>query len=168
MASGNLNGGVKIVNDSSLGPWTYGSYNNFNTAGSGLANRAISPATYIDLAELTLAGLPIYNLGDIIGQSANITGLSVQYSKDGVTTSYSLRTFAYPSYRLTKLLTDKITSAYNKINYVKRDIVDLNKQLVRQDIIVTNTKKIDNSLSDSKDYGYLIGSVPSSADGILR
>lgn len=129
IASGSRNGGVQIIQDSSLAPWTYANYTNYNTAGQQIATRAVATCTTIDTADITIAGLPVFNIGDALGDTANITGLSAQYGINGFTTSYNLKTFAYAANRITKLLTDKITNIYNKVNYNKKAIVDLSKKI---------------------------------------
>lgn len=169
-ATGSIPGGLKIIKDDSLAPWTYGSYLNYSTACTQLALRGSAPSTKIDLSDITVAGLPDYNLGDPIGQSAVITAISAQYGPDGFTTSYQLRTFAFPPQRITKLLQDKITKTSNALNYAKKQIVNLNnsRQEEKEDSINKSSEISDvlTSLSNIDDFGYMAALVRPSASGI--
>ncbi len=157
-ASGSIPGGVRIINDSSLAPWTYGSYANFQTAGQNIVNNSVSTLVNIDSADLSIAGLPKYNIGGSIGVSANINGISIQLGTDGLVTNYNIKTFSLPAGRLTKLTTDKITSAFIGIDYAKKDI---NLDLLNRDDTgnkTNNRRNIRDALRDlatSQDGAYL-------------
>jgi len=146
VASGSENGGIKVVRDSSLGPWTYGNYENFLTAGQQLANLAVVTDILVDSAELTVAGLPDFNIGESIGTAANINGLSIQLGAEGLTTRYSIKTFALPNQRLTKLLFDKVNYMNSEINANRRDIVNLDKfvETTKQELLITKPSQLQN------------------------
>jgi len=112
IASGIRCGGIRIIQDSSLAPWTYGGVSGFNTAGTTLVNRSIADSTVIDSADLNIAGLPPFNLADSVATSSQITSASCQFGPDGFSTNYSIRTFAVPANKLSKVLFDKITNIY--------------------------------------------------------
>ncbi len=144
-ATGLNKGPLTIVSDDSLAPWTYGSYAKMNIAGQQLANRAASSVYIIDFGNLNIAGLPAYNLGDKIGLNANITSISIQSSTDGLTTNYGLKTFALPAGRLSKLLTDKITKAFNDVQYAKRQIITIKNKEDDNSNRLTDRKKIESA-----------------------
>jgi hypothetical protein len=129
VASGTRACGVNVVNDDGLAPWTFGGYSKLSQAGTQYVNSVASLATVIDTAEINIVGLPIYNIGDPVGQSAYVAGISFQYGADGVSTKYVLKTFTYPAIRLSKLLYDRTTNVFNRILYTQREIVDLSKVL---------------------------------------
>lgn len=125
IGSGNRPGGVRIIADESLAPWTYGSLSGYNTAGNTIVGRSTSTSTVIDSAELNIVGLPPYNLGDSIGSSSQVTNASCQFGPDGFSTNYSIRTFAQPRNQLSKVLFDRITNAYTTLNYQQKQLVKL-------------------------------------------
>lgn len=116
--------GVNLVEDSSLAPWTYGSTDNMNEAGRQLVS-GISVTSYIvDSADILLAGLPEFNIGQFVGQNSTITSMSFQYGSEGLTTNYQIRTYAYPQDKVTKKLQDKILK------------ISLDEKKPRQSVIV--------------------------------
>lgn len=127
ISSGTRPAGVSLVQDSSLTPWTFGGYNNYELAGQQTADSVVSNATVVDLGDLTVAGWPQFNLGNYIGPASIITGLSIQYGADGLETSYQIKTFAFPPIRITKILSDRIGNLYNSLRTTKKEIIDLNK-----------------------------------------
>lgn len=124
-------GGLNLISDNDLAPWSFGNYTDLETAGGQSAVKAVATSDIIDSAEITNAGLPDYNLGDSLGTNSNITSISLQYGQDGLTTSYSIKTFALPAQRLTKLLFDKITKVWNQTLINQREIVDADKGISR-------------------------------------
>lgn len=89
-------GGTAYIVDDSLNPWTYGGFAGMNMAGTGIAYAALADKHIIDNTSFTLAGLPLYNLGDIIGDSSNINQLSLNFGADGLSTNYAAQTYANP------------------------------------------------------------------------
>ena len=159
LASGNINGPINVISDDSLAPWTYGSYAKMDIAGQQLCNRAASSIYIIDFGNLAIAGLPEYNMGDRIGDNANITAMSIQLGTEGLTTNYSLKTFALPIGRLSKLLTDRISRVYNDVQYAKRQIIEVKdeKEEFNKNRL-TDTKKITES--SDLGIGMLLSYVP--------
>lgn len=127
ISSGTRPAGVRIVNDGSLAPWTFGSYDNFEMAGQQMAESIVSNATVIDQGDVTVAGWPMFNLGDFIGEASLITGLSIQYGADGLTTSYQIKTYAFPPVRITKLLSDRISNVYTSLRQTQKQLIDVGK-----------------------------------------
>lgn len=109
IATGTRCGGVNVINDSSLAPWVYGNMNVYNDAGSGIIGRAYNGITSVESAQISIAGMPVYNLGDKFGENANITAITSQVGGDGMTTNYTVKTFTSPRITATKTLQDKFT-----------------------------------------------------------
>ena len=171
LASGTRNGGVQSIVETSLGPWTYGSYSKFNQAGQDLSNKSLTTETVVDLAEITVAGLPLFNIGDPLGSNSIVNGISFQLGPDGFNTTYSIRSFIYPQGRVTKLLTEKITNAYNDIDYAKKQLVILqdrvqNDLLTKPSEITRSNSKGQEDLGVVDNNGYLTSVVPPGVSGI--
>lgn len=96
MASNGKPGGTSYIIDDSLNPWSYAGFTGMNAAGTGIANAALADKYIIDSASFSLAGLPIYNLGDIIGDSSNINQINLNLDSNGLSTNYAAQTFANP------------------------------------------------------------------------
>ena len=126
-ASGVRPGGITLNTNSDLQPCTYGSHAYLDSVGRQTVAKAISTADVLDSADISIAGLPSYNIGTSIGDNANVTSISLQLGIDGLVTNYSIKTFLLPSVRVSKYLQDKITSVQNQANYNKREIINLNK-----------------------------------------
>ena len=113
---------------------------------------------------MTLAGLPIFNLGANVGDNSNITSISFQVGQEGLVTNYSLRTFAVPPGKPSKLLTDKISEVYNETHKNKKDIVNLNKFIGKErNTTITKVSEIqkafDTSISLAESQNPLISIV---------
>jgi len=106
-ATGTRHGGVNVIHDDSLAPWTYGNASVFNDACSGIVGRAFNSTTSVESAQISIAGIPVYNIGEKFGENANITAISISLGPDGLTTNYTIKTFNYPRTALTKTLQDK-------------------------------------------------------------
>lgn len=151
-------GGCKVIRDESLAPWTYGNYANMHSAGRTIASGALSPSTILDLATITNAGLPEFNLGAYIGNNANITAMSLSLDpSNGLTTTYSIQTFSGPFNRVNKMLNDKITKVYTDVtnlqNSLTLDSVDNRDQLITRP---KDAKAVgyNNWEQDAVDYFY--------------
>lgn len=127
IASGAIPGGCRLVMDGSVQPASYGSRGSMLTAGNDIVNTAGSTVTVIDSADVTVAGIPERNLGDIVGGTAVITSLALSYGVDGLSTSYGLRTFVFAPGRVTKKMVDKIVRGFNYPGNTSRTLVDLDK-----------------------------------------
>lgn len=155
-ASGARPGGINIQSNGDLQPATYGSYSYLNTVGSQTVAKAVSVVDVVDNAEITLAGLPVYNIGDTIGINSNITNISLQYGTDGLTTNYTIRTFALPAVRISKSLQDKITLAQNIANKNNSELVNFNNRVVFNSRKIQKESDFDifGSKSKNKEEGY--------------
>lgn len=131
IASGLVHGGTSVIRDDSLAPWTYGGVTNMNNAGVALSNMSLMNKLVIDTASFTVAGLPEYNIGDLLGDNANITALNMNLGTDGLTTSYSLQTFISPLTRMSKILNYKVDELVTLTNKIKKDVVNLDEYISR-------------------------------------
>lgn len=87
-------GKVEYVQDPGLVPWNYGSYSLLGLAGLSIATGYVTNMLISELGSVEVAGIPQYNLGDVLVQSGpNITDINISYNTDGITTTYSFETF---------------------------------------------------------------------------
>lgn len=87
-------GKVRVEQDASLNPWTYGSVEVMNLAGLARVSQAITTGQVYETGALELPGMPNASLGDVLeANGPNVTSVDVRYGADGVTTSYRFHTF---------------------------------------------------------------------------
>jgi hypothetical protein len=170
------NAGTDLISDGDLGPWIFRGSGNLNTAALQTLAKSVADSAIIDSAEITLAGLPVFNIGDKIGNNANITAMSIQYGVDGLTTNYSVKTFAGPT-RTSQLLQNKITEVYNEAIYNRRQIININDKIARNEnnnnqvnkvseITKTIPRSKNNNQGTSSNFGYLTSTVkPANSSG---
>lgn len=126
IATGVVPGGARLVIDSSLQPASYGGLLTMYDAGNDILDAAGSSVTVVDSADVTVAGLPERNLGEIVGDSAVISSISMQYGIDGFTTAYGLRTYVFAPGKVTRLLTDKVAKMFN-VPVQNREKIDFDR-----------------------------------------
>lgn len=122
IASSSRHGGVMVIYDDSLNPKTYGTFAKMVEAGNALANQGLATSTVIDLAQINLAGLPIFNLGDKIGLNSNITNMSLNLSAEGFITTYNLQTSVIPINKLNRVLFEKIATSNHRIGILNKKL----------------------------------------------
>lgn len=120
-------GGVNVIEDSSFHPWGYAGLDKMRQAGMQITNSNVSQANVLDSANFVFAGFPQYNIGEQITDSATITSLSLQVGSDGVSTSYSLRTFALPPFKVNKVLQDQVNQSLLETKTKFREGLNLDK-----------------------------------------
>jgi len=125
IASSSRHGGVAIIIDDSLNPRTYGSVAAMISAGTALAQQGLATSTVIDLAQITLAGLPLFNLGDRIGMNSCITNITYQLGVEGLVTTYSLQTSVLPLNKLNRILFEKIAHSNYRIGMVNKKLKNI-------------------------------------------
>lgn len=158
VATGNVAGPLTVLSDTSLNPATFGNYANMFIAGSGYVGRSLSTSYIMDYGDLSIAGLPIYNIGSNIGVNATIGGISVQVGQDGLITNYSIKTFGLPLGKLSKNLTDKINQVILQNNANRRDIVWIRDMKDKEQVYNNNTIDKANALfTNAQKNGYLAG-----------
>ncbi len=152
-SSNNRSGGTAYIVDDSLNPWSYGGFYGMNAAGTGIANAAISDKIVIDNASFTLAGIPKYNLGDLIGESNNISFMAINVSRNGLTTNYALQSFQNPNARYIKqnnMKVNKIVTLSNKLN---KDIINL-KDLINRGSLENDVYTIGTNPADLSSFNW--------------
>lgn len=154
--SGIRNGGTNVITDGSLSPTLYGSYSNFAQAATDTANLSVANATDIESGDFTLVGLPLYNIGDPVGPN-NIISLSTQIGiNGGITTNYSLRSFALPSIRVSKLL----QVGKKESTFIQQNIENINKLLLGDNTIDVFKNKLGHAFKGFTPYGSLLWNGP--------
>lgn len=129
LAQGDRHGGTQLIRDNSLAPWTYGSTSILNAAGVDTASGALMNKTVIDTAQLVCAGLPEHNLGELLGDNANITSLSITFGQEGLITNYGLQTFISPFVRISQALNHKMAKNSVLTNKIQKDVQKLRNKL---------------------------------------
>ena len=91
---------ISLVEDSKLNPWTYGSYDRMNLAGSIIAERANTLTHTIAYATVSVEGYPEFNLGSELLSSGdnmcNMSDINMNYGSDGIKTTYKFKSFFGP------------------------------------------------------------------------
>lgn len=89
-----VSGKVKFEYDPSMTPWNYGNYGVMNLAGNCRVANAVTNMLISESGQIEFAGAPQYTLGDIMQSGGpNITNIDVQFSTEGVTSTYRFQTF---------------------------------------------------------------------------
>lgn len=87
-------GKVRFEVDQSLTPWDYGSEAAMEQAGRSRVLTAVTNQQYQETASKEEAGLPTISLGDTLEiNGPNLTGIDIQISDRGITTTYRFSTF---------------------------------------------------------------------------
>jgi len=177
ISSGTVPGGLQLIEDSNLAPWTYGSITGLNVAGQQNVLSSNNTIGKVVSADLSLAGLPELNLGDIIGDSSSITSLAVQLGAEGLTTNYTIRTFVLPPFKTTKVLQDKIASILLDSKQHTKDIIDLDKvintkddksgQYIRPSQIDSKTKIKDKNRVEPPVEFMVLNLFPDASGGLI-
>lgn len=151
-------GKTELVVDSSINPWNFG-YRDISLSEAVANQQKVAMArlraivlnkTEIDTAELEVTGLPRVNIGTIIGNGTNITGINVNFGVDSVITTYRANVFTGELTRLNKAYQDLVDSLRRK----NRKLLDnffgpVNYPAVTQEI--TTLKKENDSGIPQKD-----------------
>lgn len=87
-------GRINYEQDPSLVPWNYGGYTNLNLAGYAKATDSVSSAQVIEAGYIEVEDYPAYNIGDVMAANGpNITNITVNFGKEGATTTYRFETY---------------------------------------------------------------------------
>lgn len=86
-------GKIQIIQDDGFAPWEFGGASLMIAAMQLKVDNASSLQREIFSANISVENLPIYNIGQSLGQNSNISQISINFSDSGATTSYSLQTF---------------------------------------------------------------------------
>lgn len=87
-------GRVEVLEDASLTPWEYGGVGAMNISGTDRVVRAANALQTVETGTITLEGLPIRNIGDIlISEGPVVTRIDITYATGGITTIYRCQTY---------------------------------------------------------------------------
>jgi hypothetical protein len=106
-----VDGNIRYEQDTSLVPWNYGGLTFMNLAANAKVSTSISNVTEIETGFIEVAGLPQYDLGDVLESGGpNVTDISIQYNTGGVTTTYRFSTYVPRFGQIGKYYSDRIRS----------------------------------------------------------
>lgn len=92
--SGGIDGKVSFERDESLVPWNYGDINTMNQAAMAKLQNAATNMQFQETGTVEVAGTPDHSLGDeLVAGGPQLTGIDVNLSTSGVTTTYRMQTF---------------------------------------------------------------------------
>jgi len=87
-------GQIHVEQDENLVPWNFGGYVPLASAAEARVEDGVTNMVIGEMGSIELAGAPLISLGDrLIADGPNVTNITVQYGGEGVTTTYTLRTF---------------------------------------------------------------------------
>lgn len=171
-SSGTSIGGVRVIKDTSLAPWTYGNKATFLQAGFDTANRGNTNSYVLDSAELQLAGVPAFNIGDDLGKNSQITSISYQIGQEGLTTTYGIKTFILPAVKNPKAVNAKVNN-FLTFTPINKEVTDLTEMVGKEpDKAIQSSSNIrqvaqqDNRSSGN--FGYIVSKVKPSVSGEIR
>lgn len=116
-------GMVKVEVDQELVPWNFSRSQpwnaNLDAAGFERLSRTISDVEYLDTASIRVEGLPEIGPAHNLGYNNNLTGISIDFSVGGVSTTYEFSTYYARS------------GAYRKSDFdnISRSRIDLREKL---------------------------------------
>jgi hypothetical protein len=147
-------GGVELKVENDLCPWVYGSIPAMNIAGSLLANTSNLALSKAETGQVTVPGLPDFNLGQVLGSSGpNITSISCTLGTNGVTTTYEFRTFTPKLGQLSRLSIEQFKSSAmrraEQLKTLKIDRINQNKISRKLNTITKSLNSAQKSLTDS-------------------
>lgn len=107
--SGGVNGKVSFERDEGLVPWNYGGFDVMNQAAMAKLSNAATAMQYTETGNVEVAGTPDYSLGDeLVAGGPQLTGIDVNISTSGVTTTYRMQTFTPRFGQFTKENADRL------------------------------------------------------------
>ena len=114
-------------------PWSFGGYDVLNLMASGyVANNATNQQSLVS-ANVVVAELPNYSLGDVIGAiGPNLTRVSIQYGTQGVQTTYNIETFVSRPGTITKYNMDRLRRG---ATLSKKAANNISKQIIKNNIL---------------------------------
>ena len=99
----NTAGRVDFENDSSLVPWSFGSFTAMNLAGWAKVENALTSQQVHEMGSVEYPGVPTLSLGSaLLSSGPTVTDINVTVGQDGVTTTYRMATWVYQFGRLGK------------------------------------------------------------------
>lgn len=88
-------GRTHFEQDTSLVPWNYNGFDLMNRAAQDKIRNLVTLTQVVELGNVEVPGLPSIQLGDLLKAGGpNVTGIDVQVGEQGVTTTYTFRTYS--------------------------------------------------------------------------
>lgn len=114
-------GRVNFEQDETLVPWNYGGYSLLNEAGANKVLNNTSNQLESETGTVQVPGAPSVSIGDVlIAGGPNVTNISVNVGKDGITTTYSMKTFTPEYGRFAKTNADRFIRMGKFLNFQNR------------------------------------------------
>jgi hypothetical protein len=116
-------GKVRFEQDPSLTPWEYGGFAPLQAAALARVTQGLTNMQEAETGLLELAGTPTASLGDVLQSGGpNITDIQIGYGPNGVTTTYSFRTYTPRFGVFSKSNADRLRR-YGQVNAdLRRDV----------------------------------------------
>lgn len=132
-------GQTHFEQDESLVPWNYGGYDFMNRAGRQKVQEFVTFMQVGELGNVQVPGAPDIQIGDVLKLGGpNITGIDVEVGPQGVTTTYTMRTYTPKYGSFSKHQADKLHKMITNMNNTKRSV----RQLYRQSFLKKNRTKL--------------------------
>ena len=136
-------GGIGVEVNQDLSPWVFGSTAYMIEAGNAIAQSANIGLLYGETGGVTVPGLPQYGFGQIFGAAGpNLTGVTVSFGSNGITTSYDFRTFTPKFGGLTRQYIERFKMI---AKYRTEQLRFLRNNQITQGKINRQIKKFNNS-----------------------
>lgn len=123
-------GGIEIQHVPDLNPWAYKSLAGMSAAAQAMLAGSFVGLTRAETGSITIQGLPTYSqLGSALENGPNLTDMSTTFGKDGISTTYSFKSFTPKFGKLGNMWIEKFKEAQKKRSEFARI---LKKQTISQ------------------------------------
>jgi hypothetical protein len=116
-------GGVEVIQQTDLNPWTYGSVDTMTTIGSGLVSTMNRGLLRAETGSATILGLPnVGNLGAAFNSDGPIlSSINFTYGNNGVTSQLEFKTYTPKFGTLSKVYVDRFKEyTKQRLEYLKK------------------------------------------------
>lgn len=111
-------GKVRFEQNTELVPWNFNGYTFMNNAGNAQIINVSASQQEAEMGRVELVGAPVVQLGEaLVSGGPNVTGMDISVGPNGVTTSYTLRTYTPTFGGFSKQQSDR----YQRLTRVGRD-----------------------------------------------
>jgi hypothetical protein len=138
-------GGVEVVQQTDLNPWTYGSLGAMTTIGSGLVSTMNRGLLRAETGSATVLGFPnVANLGAAIASGPVLSSINIEYGANGVTSTAEFKTYTPKFGTLSKVYIDRFKE-YTKqrseyLKKIKDNTINLQKMGRRLNLNINGNK----------------------------
>ena len=125
-------GQTHFEQDESLVPWNYDGYEFMNRAGRQKIQEFVTNMQVGELGTVQIDGVPTIQIGDVLKLGGpNITGVDVEVGSQGVTTTYTMRTYTPKYGSFSKHQADKLHHMMTNHQNLRRTV----RQVYRQQFL---------------------------------